>query len=122
MVVVLVLLPGEARVQWGEVALALLLLAGAGLGLAAAAGGHERRGSTLASMCALLAAIALLRNGVGANSGFGPLIFLPVMWAALERRRTELLVVLLGVAAVYFLPMIIAGPPHIRPAAGAAAR
>ncbi len=112
MVVVLVLLPGEARVQWGEVTLALLLLAGAGLGLAAAANGRERRGTTLASMFALLAAIALLRNGVGANAGFGPLIFLPVMWAALERRRTELLAVLVGIAGVYFLPMLIAGPPQ----------
>jgi diguanylate cyclase (GGDEF)-like protein/PAS domain S-box-containing protein len=112
MVVVLVLLPGEARVQWGEVAAALVLLAGAGIGLAADAGGHQRRATTLASMFALLAAIALLRNGVGANSGFGPLIFLPVMWAALERKRTELLLVLTGIAGVYFLPMLITGPPQ----------
>jgi diguanylate cyclase (GGDEF)-like protein/PAS domain S-box-containing protein len=112
MVVVLVLLPGEARVQWGEVAAALVLLAGAGIGLAADAGGHQRRGTTLASMFALLGAIALLRNGVGANAGFGPLIFLPVMWAALERRRTELLLVLVGIGGVYFLPMLITGPPQ----------
>jgi diguanylate cyclase (GGDEF)-like protein/PAS domain S-box-containing protein len=112
MVVVLVLLPAETGVRWREVIGALILLAFAGVGLTAAAGGHERRATTLASLFALLAAIGLLRAGVGANAGFGPLIFLPVLWAALDRRRTELLLVLAGVAVVYFLPMISAHGPQ----------
>ena len=112
MAVVLVLLPAEDGMHWREVAAALALLAGAGVGLTAAARGHQHRGTTLASMLALLAAIGLLRAGVGANAGFGPLIFLPVLWAALDRRRTELLVVLAGIAVVYFLPMISAHGPQ----------
>jgi diguanylate cyclase (GGDEF)-like protein/PAS domain S-box-containing protein len=112
MVVVLVLLPAETGVRWREVVGALILLAFAGIGLTAAAGGHQRRGTTLASLFALLAAIALLRAGVGANAGFGPLIFLPVLWAALDRRRTELLLVLAGVAVVYFVPMLSAHGPQ----------
>jgi len=117
MVVVLVLLPGETGVRWGEVAAALVLLTGAGVGLALESRGAAHRGTALTSMFALLGAIALMRNGVGANAGFGPLIFLPVMWAALDRRRTELLLVLSGVACVYFLPMIL-GPASHYPASG----
>ncbi|WP_272474353.1 sensor domain-containing diguanylate cyclase [Baekduia alba] len=110
MVVVLVLLPVEQGARWGEVAAALGLLFGAGGGLASTArAGSERRGVSIASLAALLIAIALLRDGVGANAGFGPLIFLPVLWAALERRRGELLLVLVGVACVYFLPLLLSG-------------
>jgi diguanylate cyclase (GGDEF)-like protein/PAS domain S-box-containing protein len=112
MVVVVALLPLEERLDAIEVAAALALLLAAGAGLAAAALGHERRGTTLASLLAMLGAIMLLRDGVGASAGFGPLIFLPVMWAALERRRTELGLVLLGVAAVYFVPMIVSPGPQ----------
>ncbi|MCW2986930.1 MAG: hypothetical protein JWR63_4500 [Conexibacter sp.] len=112
LVVVLVLLPADDRVDWPEVGCALALLIAAGIGMTAAAGGQERRSTTLLSLLALLGAVALLRDGVGANAGFGPLIFLPVMWAALERRRAELLLVLVGVAAVYFLPVIIAPGPQ----------
>ena len=64
----------------------------------------------------------LLRDGVGASAGFGPLIFLPVMWAALERRRTELVLVLVGVAAIYFVPMLVSAARSTRRPAGAAAR
>jgi diguanylate cyclase (GGDEF)-like protein/PAS domain S-box-containing protein len=117
MVIVLVLLPGEVGVRWGEVAAALVLLTGAGIGLALESRGVGHRGTALTSMFALLGAIALMRNGIGANAGFGPLIFLPVMWAALDRRRTELLLVLAGVACVYFLPMLL-GPSSHYPASG----
>ncbi|HWI70391.1 MAG TPA: diguanylate cyclase [Baekduia sp.] len=112
MVVVIGLLPLEERLELPEVAAALALLLAAGAGLAAAALGHERRGTTVASLLGLLGAIMLLRDGVGASAGFGPLIFLPVMWAALERRRTELVLVLVGVAVVYFGPMIVAPGPQ----------
>lgn len=89
MVVVVGLLPLEERVDWIEVSAALTLLLAAGAGLAAAALGHERRDVTLASLLGMLGAIMLLRDGVGASAGFGPLIFLPVLWAALQRRRTD---------------------------------
>ena len=112
LLVVVGLLPVEERLDLAEVSAALTLLVAAGAGLTAAALGHERRGTTLASLLSLLAAIMLLRDGVGASAGFGPLIFLPVMWAALERRRTELVLVLVGVAAIYFVPMLVVGGPQ----------
>lgn len=109
MVVVLVLLPVEKGARWGEVAGAIALLFASGAGLAATARAGRDRAVSLASIAALLVAIALLRDGVGANAGFGPLIFLPVLWAALERRRGELLLVLVGVACVYFVPLLLSG-------------
>jgi diguanylate cyclase (GGDEF)-like protein/PAS domain S-box-containing protein len=111
MMVVLLLLPADKGVDWAKAGAALVLLAAAGLGLAAAAGGDQRRWSRVAGCIALLGAIALLRDGVGATSGFGPLIFLPVLWAGLERKRGELMLVLAGVAGVYFLPLLL-GASH----------
>ena len=107
MMVVLLLLPADHGVDWAKAGAALVLLAGAGLGLASAAGGDDRRWARVAGCVALLGAIALLRDGVGATSGFGPLIFLPVLWAGLERKRGELMLVLAGVAGVYFLPLLL---------------
>lgn len=115
LLVVVGLLPLEERVDLAEVSAALVLLIAAGAGLTAAALGQERRGATLASLLGLLGAIMLLRDGVGASAGFGPLIFLPVMWAALERRRAELVLVLIGVAAIYFVPIIVASGPQYPP-------
>jgi len=112
LLVVVGLLPLEERVDLAEVSAALVLMIAAGAGLTATALGQERRGTTLASLLGLLGAIMLLRDGVGASAGFGPLIFLPVMWAALERRRTELVLVLIGVAAIYFVPILVAAGPQ----------
>ncbi|HEY6759565.1 MAG TPA: diguanylate cyclase [Baekduia sp.] len=105
--VVLVLLPAQDGAKWLAVGAGVVLLLVAGLGLTTAAGRDDRRAVRYASFVAVLTAIALLRAGIGANSGFGPLIFLPVMWAALERRRGELLAVLAGIAVVYFLPLLL---------------
>ncbi|WP_445148811.1 diguanylate cyclase [Baekduia sp. Peel2402] len=112
LLVVVGLLPLEERVDLAEVSAALVLMIVAGAGLTAAALGQERRGTTLASLLSVLGAIMLLRDGVGASAGFGPLIFLPVMWAALERRRTELVLVLIGVAAIYFVPILVSSGPQ----------
>jgi diguanylate cyclase (GGDEF)-like protein/PAS domain S-box-containing protein len=107
MVVVVGLLPLEEQIDPAEVAVALALLVAAGGGLAASALGRHRRGTTLASLFAMLAATMLLRDGVGTSAGFGPLVFLPVMWAALARHRAQLVLVLVGVAFVYFFPLLI---------------
>src|SRR6185312_14517999 len=50
LLVVVGLLPVEARLDIAEVSAALALLVAAGAGLTAAALGHERRGTTLASL------------------------------------------------------------------------
>jgi diguanylate cyclase (GGDEF)-like protein/PAS domain S-box-containing protein len=113
LVALVVLLPADHGVRWAEAAVAIGLLVAAGAALTRAAGRDVRRVVAVASILALLCGVALLRDSVGAHAGFGPLIFLPVMWAALERRRLELGVVLVGIAAVYFLPVaIVSGPEY----------
>ncbi|HET6510163.1 MAG TPA: diguanylate cyclase [Baekduia sp.] len=112
LVVVVGLLPLEQHLDPAEVASALVLLVAAGAGLAASAFGRQRRGTTLASLFAMLAATFLLREGVGPSAGFGPLLLMPVMWAALARHRTQLVLVLVGVAVVFFVPILVASDTH----------
>jgi diguanylate cyclase (GGDEF)-like protein/PAS domain S-box-containing protein len=112
MVVVVGLLPLEDRIEPVEVAGALALLVAAGAGLTASAFGRAPRGTTLASLFAMLAATMLLRDGVGTSAGFGPLVLLPVMWAALARHRTQLVLVLAGVALIYFFPLLAGSATH----------
>jgi diguanylate cyclase (GGDEF)-like protein/PAS domain S-box-containing protein len=114
-VVVLVLLPVDDRVHWRAAGGAIGLLLAAGAGLLAAREGDERSWVRIASMAAVLGAVGLLRAGVSTSAGFGPLIFLPVMWTALERRRGELFAVLAGIAAMYFVPLLIAPGGHYPP-------
>ncbi|MCZ4493550.1 MAG: hypothetical protein JWP53_2481 [Conexibacter sp.] len=107
--VVFAVLPLEAHVDWTEVAIAAALQLVTGVRLAA---GEELRSHAwlrIAGLVAFFASIALLRDGVGSTAGFGPLVFLPVMWAALERRRGELVLALLGIALIYELPMLAVG-------------
>jgi diguanylate cyclase (GGDEF)-like protein/PAS domain S-box-containing protein len=111
-VVVIALLPLGDRIDGSQVAIALGLLVLAGAGLTASATGHGYRATTLVSLLLILVATALLRNGVGSTAGFGPLVFLAVLWAALEQRRTELVLVLIGIALVYYLPPLVAPGPH----------
>jgi diguanylate cyclase (GGDEF)-like protein len=47
--------------------------------------------------------------GGGATSGYGPLVFLPVVWVALYGERWELALALAGVAATFFGPLVLAG-------------
>ena len=109
---ILALLPIADGARWGEVV--------AGDRAADRRGDHADlgvvegpvdRGAALARgrrgwrLC--LVGIALMRDGVGPSAGYGPLIFLPVLWSALERRRRDLAFVLVGVALVYFTPLLL---------------
>jgi len=117
LVVVLALLPLEGEVDLVEVAIALGLQGAAAVRLAAAQRLGSRAWMRILCLVAFLASIALLRDGVGPTAGFGPLVFLPVMWAALERRRGELIVALAGIALIYAVPILVAGAPQY-PATG----
>lgn len=66
---------------------------------------------TMGGIVAFLAAIALLRNGAGGVSGYGPLVLLPVIWSALRGRRDELIVAVSGAALALVLPLIVVGGP-----------
>lgn len=68
---------------------------------------------TMGGIVAFLAAIALLRNGAGGVSGYGPLVLLPVIWSALRGRRDELTVAVSGAALALVLPLIVVGGPKI---------
>jgi diguanylate cyclase (GGDEF)-like protein len=50
--------------------------------------------------------------GGGATSGYGPLVFLPVVWVALYGERWELALALVGVAATFFGPLVLVSGPH----------
>jgi diguanylate cyclase (GGDEF)-like protein/PAS domain S-box-containing protein len=112
LVVVVALLPLERRMDGLEVAAAAVLQLAAGVGLAAGERTRARAWSRIACLIAFLASVALLREGVGASAGFGPLVFLPVMWAALERRRGELILALAGIALLWTVPILVIGAPQ----------
>jgi diguanylate cyclase (GGDEF)-like protein/PAS domain S-box-containing protein len=63
-----------------------------------------------------LASVALLRDGAAAG-GFGSLVLLPVIWAALRGRGLELGFAICGGALVFAVPQIVVGAPQY-PSAG----
>jgi hypothetical protein len=121
---VLAVLAVDGPLRWPEIALALLLQAVVGLMLPADLrippdGSQRMRIMGICGVGAYLIAVALLRDGSGASasSGFGPLVLLPVAWASLRARRTELGVAVVGAAVVYLAPTLIIGAPSY-PASG----
>lgn len=111
LVVILSLLPVADAARWEEVGAALILLtAGAATLIAVSSGARwalDRRWVGVVGITVMLLGIALMRDGVGPSAGYGPLVFLPVLWTALERRRPELLYVLAGASLLYFLPLLL---------------
>ena len=98
----------ERSVRWGEVLAALTLQ----LLVAAALWWRERwERSQVASLCGMavfLVSVALLRDGVGrVVGGYGTLVLLPVIWAALRNRRLELVLAVSGAAVVQLGPLVI---------------
>jgi diguanylate cyclase (GGDEF)-like protein/PAS domain S-box-containing protein len=69
---------------------------------------RRRTLASLAGMVVCLAAVALLRHEAGA--GYGPLVLLPVVWAALRGRRGELAIA--GAALVFAIPVLAFGAPR----------
>ena len=99
----------EHSVRWGEVLVALVLQ----LLVAAALWWRERwQQSELAAlfgMAVFLASVALLRDGVGrVVGGYGTLVLLPVVWAALRNRCLELVLAVAGAAFVQLGPLVVA--------------
>ena len=98
----------EHSVRWGEVLAALALQ----LAVAAALWWRERwersQVAGLYGVAVFLVSVALLRAGVGrVVGGYGTLVLLPVIWAALRNRRLELVFAVVGAAAVQLGPMVI---------------
>jgi diguanylate cyclase (GGDEF)-like protein/PAS domain S-box-containing protein len=98
----------EHSLRWGEVLAALALQ----LAVAAALWWRERwersQVAGLYGMAVFLVSVALLRAGVGrVVGGYGTLVLLPVIWAALRNRRLELAFAVVGAAVVQLGPLVI---------------
>ena len=98
----------EHSLRWGEVLAALALQ----LAVAAALWWRERwersQVAGLYGMAVFLVSVALLRAGVGrVVGGYGTLVLLPVIWAALRNRRLELVFAVVGAAVVQLGPLVI---------------
>jgi diguanylate cyclase (GGDEF)-like protein/PAS domain S-box-containing protein len=110
LVVLVAVLPVEGAIQGGEVAAAMAIQAF--IGLALAFGRRLRHPTVLAAIAGILlfiASVALLRDGAG--TGYGPLVLLPAIWAALHGRRIELAVAIAGAALAFAVPQLLVGPP-----------
>ena len=103
-----------AHIDWNQYALsgALAMCGGVLSGLAMRRDPTPRFGVAPGALV-FLAAVALLRNSVGAtNSGVSALALIPVFQTALySRSRRELAVVVAGVGILYLAPILIVGPP-----------
>ena len=110
LVVLVAVLPVEGSISVGEVAVAVAIQAL----IAVALPFNERLRSAagppaLVGIALFLASVALLRDGAG--TGYGPLMLLPVIWAALHGRRVELAAAIAGVALAFVVPQLLVGPP-----------
>ena len=102
----------ESRLRGRELAAAFALQVLVGVLLVGLGDEEPRLWIVLAGMLAFLASVVLLRDGVGAIPGYGPLLLLPVIWAALRSRRGELVFAIGGAAAVLFVPIVVIGGAH----------
>jgi diguanylate cyclase (GGDEF)-like protein/PAS domain S-box-containing protein len=103
----------ESSVRWGEVLAALVLQLVVGVALLWRERWQRSQSVSLLGMCLFLASVALLRDGVGrVVGGYGTLVLLPVIWAALRNRRTELLLAVAGAAVVQLGPVLVVGGPY----------
>lgn len=100
-------------IDWSEYVISILLLAVAWTyGVATGLAGRMLTGTVLGSLGFLLA-LALMRDSAGGSvAAVSTVSLLPVVQTALYvRDRLGLWIVLAGVAAFYFLPLFLIGPP-----------
>jgi hypothetical protein len=103
----------EHSVRWGEVLAALLLQLLVAAGLWCRDRCEPSRVANLVGLAVFLVSVALLRDGVGhVVGGYGTLVLLPVIWAALRNRRLELVLAVLGAAVVQLGPLVVASGPY----------
>jgi diguanylate cyclase (GGDEF)-like protein/PAS domain S-box-containing protein len=72
---------------------------------------HRNATVALGGIALYLASVALLRDAATAG-GFGSLVLLPVIWAALRGRRVELITAVVGGALVFAVPQLVVGAPQ----------
>jgi len=99
----------EAHVRLGQIGAALALQILIAAALACTPRWDRRRWAGTVVIVGFLTSVALLRAGVGSTAAYGSLVLLPVLWSAFRRRRAELVVGILGAAAVLFIPIVALG-------------
>jgi diguanylate cyclase (GGDEF)-like protein/PAS domain S-box-containing protein len=102
----------ESRVRVTEVVVALALQLLVGAALFASRGPKEVRWAGIAGIATFVASVALLRDGVGQLPGYGALLPLAMVWAALRGRRDELWGALVLSALMLFVPIVAIGGSH----------
>jgi diguanylate cyclase (GGDEF)-like protein/PAS domain S-box-containing protein len=110
LVVLAAVLPVTGSIDAGEVIVALAIQAVIAVALAFDNRLRHASGpAALLGIALFLASVALLRDGAG--TGYGPLVLLPVIWAALHGRRVELAAAIAGAALAFVVPQALIGPP-----------
>jgi diguanylate cyclase (GGDEF)-like protein len=107
----------NAHTRPTEVTIALAIQIVIGVMLAYEHYWAHRRVVVIVGIVAFLASVTLLRDGIGANPGYGSLVLLPVLWGALRCRRDELALALVGCVLVLLGPIVVVGGAHY-PASG----
>ena len=98
--------------NWRLVGVAALAAASLVLGAATIPWERLPTGFLLAPALGTLGVIAILRESEGgANSGFGPLAMLPVVWVALVLGPRAVVAVSLGVGLMFAVPIVAVGAP-----------
>jgi diguanylate cyclase (GGDEF)-like protein len=99
--------------EWGMIGASIALTLG--VVLLAVAAPWQRLPSWTRALPAFvyLGAVAVMREAAGgATAGFGPLLLLPVFWLALYGTPRQLGAMLVGVAAVFYVPLLTIGGPQ----------
>ncbi len=99
----------DSRIRVAEVLIAFVLQAIVGVALV---GLRRREPSHLVAAAAIvsfLVSVSLLRDGVGQTAGYGALVLLPVIWAALRSHRAEMWLGIAGATLVMFAPIVLTG-------------
>jgi diguanylate cyclase (GGDEF)-like protein/PAS domain S-box-containing protein len=108
----------ESALRWREVIAALILQLVVGVALWWRDRWQQSQLVSLLGISLFLLSVALLRDGVGrVVGGYGTLVLLPVIWAALRNRRIELVLAVVGAAVVQLGPVLVVGGSYY-PASG----
>jgi diguanylate cyclase (GGDEF)-like protein/PAS domain S-box-containing protein len=102
----------ESRIDGVEVAVAFVLQVGIGVQLLRVRRWDRRPWVGILGMLVYLVSVGLLRDGVGQTAGYTSLLLLPVFWASVRSRRTELVCALAGSTVLLFAPLMLAGAAH----------
>jgi diguanylate cyclase (GGDEF)-like protein/PAS domain S-box-containing protein len=111
LVVLAALIPVSGPVRVGEVLAGMALQSTAILALVLDRRIRGRSAIAIVGIALYLASVALLRDGAAAG-GFGALVLLPVIWAALRGRTSQLAFAIAGGALVFAVPQVLVGAPE----------